>query len=155
MSAHSAFAYRTVDAESLSEPGIHHQERHCRPGGKVIDALAKGSFSRAQFLKNLDPYYKAIEREGANLSHFTERQDFLNSVYEQFFQRVSPDIADTPGIVYPPRELVDYMCNSVERALNEEFGLSLASPEVVILDPCTGTGNFIQENSALFGKPME
>jgi len=110
---------------------------------KVIGALAKGSFSRADFLKNLDPYYKAIEREGANLSHFTEKQDFLNSVYEQFFQKFSPDIADTHGIVYTPREIVDYMCNSVEQALKEEFGYTLASPEVVILDPCTGTGNFI------------
>jgi predicted helicase len=45
--------------------------------------------------------------------------------------------------VYTPREIVDYMCNSVEEALKEEFGLTLASPEVVILDPCTGTGNFI------------
>jgi predicted helicase len=35
------------------------------------------------------------------------------------------------------------MCNSVYAALNEVFGLTLASPEVVILDPCTGTGNFI------------
>jgi predicted helicase len=110
---------------------------------KVIGALAKGSFSRAEFLQKLDPYYKAIEREGSNLSHFTEKQDFLNSVYEQFFQKFSPDIADTHGIVYTPREIVDYMCSSVERALKEEFGYTLASPEVVILDPCTGTGNFI------------
>ncbi len=109
----------------------------------VIDALASGSFSRQQFLQRLDPYYKAIERAGANLHHFTEKQDFLNSVYEQFFQKFSPDIADTHGIVYTPREIVDYMCNSVEAALKEEFGLTLASPEVVILDPCTGTGNFI------------
>jgi predicted helicase len=77
------------------------------------------------------------------LQHFTEKQDFLNSVYEQFFQKFSPDVADTHGIVYTPREIVDYMCNSVERALKEEFGYTLASPEVVILDPCTGTGNFI------------
>ncbi|HUI79050.1 MAG TPA: type ISP restriction/modification enzyme [Bryobacteraceae bacterium] len=36
------------------------------------------------------------------------------------------------------------MCKSVEEALKEEeFGLTLASPEVIILDPCTGTGNFI------------
>jgi type I restriction-modification system DNA methylase subunit len=109
----------------------------------VIDALASGSFSRQEFLQRLDPYYKAIERAGANLHHFTEKQDFLNSVYEQFFQKFSPDIADTHGIVYTPREIVDYMCNSVEAALEEEFGLTLASPEVVILDPCTGTGNFI------------
>jgi predicted helicase len=52
-------------------------------------------------------------------------------------------VADTHGIVYTPREIVDYMCQSVEDALKEEFGYTLASPEVVILDPCTGTGNFI------------
>jgi predicted helicase len=109
----------------------------------VIEALASTSFSTAEFLKKLDPYYTAIERAGANLSHFTEKQDFLNSVYEQFFQRFSPDVADTHGIVYTPREIVDYMCSAVEAALKEEFGYSLASPEVVILDPCTGTGNFI------------
>lgn len=109
----------------------------------VIEALASGSFSTAQFLQKLDPYYKAIEKAGAGLSHFTEKQDFLNSVYEQFFQKFSPAIADTHGIVYTPREIVDYMCNSVEQALRDEFGFTLASPEVVILDPCTGTGNFI------------
>jgi predicted helicase len=109
----------------------------------VIDALASGSFSSAEFLKKLDPYYNAIERQGANLSHFTEKQDFLNSVYEQFFQRFSPSVADTHGIVYTPREIVDYMCSSVEQALKEEFGYTLASPEVMILDPCTGTGNFL------------
>jgi hypothetical protein len=97
----------------------------------VIDALASSSFSSAEFLKKLDPYYKAIERQGSNLSHFTEKQDFLNSVYEQFFQKYSPNIADTHGIVYTPREIVDYMCNSVEHALQEEFGYTLASPEVV------------------------
>ncbi len=110
---------------------------------QVIEALASANFSTAEFLRNLDPYYKAIERQGANLGHFTEKQDFLNSVYEQFFQKFSPEIADTHGIVYTPREIVDFMCNSVEEALIKEFGLSLSSPEVVILDPCTGTGNFI------------
>ncbi len=45
--------------------------------------------------------------------------------------------------MYTPREIVDYMCDSVEEALKEEFGYTLASPEVVVLDPCTGTGNFI------------
>jgi predicted helicase len=109
----------------------------------VINALASSSFSKADFLKRLDPYYKAIEKAGAGLSHFTEKQDFLNSVYEQFFQKFSPDIADTHGIVYTPREIVDYMCDSVEQALKNEFGFTLASPEVVILDPATGTGNFI------------
>jgi hypothetical protein len=40
---------------------------------QVIAALASGSFSRSEFLTRLDPYYKAIERQGANLQHFTEK----------------------------------------------------------------------------------
>jgi predicted helicase len=35
------------------------------------------------------------------------------------------------------------MCASVAEVLHTEFGLSLGSPGVNILDPCTGTGNFI------------
>ena len=96
----------------------------------VIDALASTSFSSSEFLKRLDPYYRAIEREGANLGHFIEKQDFLNSVYEQFFQRFSPNVADTHGIIYTPREIVEFMCNSVEGALKEHFGFTLSSPEL-------------------------
>jgi type I restriction-modification system DNA methylase subunit len=127
----------------FQNPDFTHRNIIAAQVQNVIEALASTSFSTSEFLRKLDPYYKAIEREGANLGHFTEKQDFLNSVYEQFFQKFSPNIADTHGIVYTPREIVEFMCNSVEQALKEEFGFTLSSPEVVILDPCTGTGNFI------------
>lgn len=110
---------------------------------KVIDALVSRSFSRGDFLKAIDPFYKAIEAAAATIDDFTEKQHFLNSVYERFFQGYSVRVADTHGIVYTPQEIVDFMCSSVERVLKTEFGLSLASPGVNILDPCTGTGNFI------------
>ena len=103
--------------------------------GNVDEMLIQHLLTERLMRNKLDPYYNAIERQGANLSHFTEKQDFLNSVYEQFFQRFSPSVADTHGIVYTPREIVDYMCSSVEQALKEEFGYTLASPEVVILGP--------------------
>jgi len=45
----------------------------------VITALASPSFSKSEFLQKLDPYYKAIEKAGANLQHFTEKQDFLKA----------------------------------------------------------------------------
>jgi predicted helicase len=45
--------------------------------------------------------------------------------------------------VYTPQEIVDFMCASVEEVLQREFGTSLSAPGVQILDPCTGTGNFI------------
>jgi predicted helicase len=111
----------------------------------VIEALASTSFSSQEFLRKPDPYYKAIEKAGADLQHFTEKQDCLDSVYEQFFQKFSPDIADTHGIVYTPREMVDYMCNSVEEALKEEFGLTLAWHEVAILRSVHGNREFHRE----------
>ncbi|MGH9689311.1 MAG: type ISP restriction/modification enzyme, partial [Candidatus Acidiferrales bacterium] len=47
------------------------------------------------------------------------------------------------GIVYTPQPIVDFMCASVAEVLEKEFGKSLSSPDVYIIDPCTGTGNFI------------
>jgi len=47
------------------------------------------------------------------------------------------------GIVYTPQPIVDFMCASVVEVLEKEFGKSLGDPDVHILDPCTGTGNFI------------
>jgi len=52
-------------------------------------------------------------------------------------------VADTHGIVYTPQEIVDFMCASVAEVLEAEFGKKLGDPGVHILDPCTGTGNFI------------
>ena len=111
---------------------------------KVIDALASKAFSREQFLKSLDRFYVAIESAARVLGDdFTEKQHFLNTVYERFFQGYSVDVADTHGIVYTPQEIVDFMCASVEEVLKTEFDKTLGSKDVNILDPCTGTGNFI------------
>jgi predicted helicase len=64
-------------------------------------------------------------------------------VYERFFQGYSIKIADTHGIVYTPQPIVDFMCASVVEVLQAEFGKTLGDEDVVILDPATGTGNFI------------
>ncbi len=110
---------------------------------KVIDALTSRSFNPDNFLKNLDRFYVAIERAAKDTETWSERQDFLNTVYERFFQGFSVKQADTHGIVYTPQEIVDFMCASVEEVLQREFGKSISEPGVQILDPCTGTGNFI------------
>ncbi len=55
----------------------------------------------------------------------------------------SVKVADTHGIVYTPQPLVDFMCASVAEVLQTEFGKGLGGKDVTILDPCTGTGNFI------------
>jgi predicted helicase len=100
----------------------------------VIDALVSKSFSRDDFLKSLDKFYKAIENAAETIEAFEDKQHFLNTVYERFFQGYSVKVADTHGIVYTPQPIVDFMCASVEEVLKKEFGLTLGSPEVTILD---------------------
>ena len=109
---------------------------------KVIDALVSKSFNRHDFLKSLDRFYLAIESAAATIESFAEKQHFLNSVYERFFQGYSIKVADTHGIVYTPQEIVDFMCASVVELLKSVFGKTLGDPDVYMLDPCAGTGNF-------------
>ena len=110
---------------------------------KVIQILTRRSPSRSEFLRPLDPFYVAIEKTAATITDFSQKQAFLNTVYEQFFQGFSVDIADTHGIVYTPQPIVDFMVKSVEHVLATEFGRSLSDMGVHIIDPFVGTGNFI------------
>jgi predicted helicase len=110
---------------------------------KVIDSMTRREFSRDAFLKDLDRFYKAIELAAENAETYKQKQEFLNTVYERFFQGYSPKEADTHGIVYTPQPIVDFMVRSVEDILKKEFGRSLSDKGVHILDPFVGTGNFI------------
>lgn len=110
---------------------------------RVISALTSASFNRREFLGALDRFYTVIEEAAQALANFSERQGFINTVYERFFQGYSVKTADTHGIVYTPQPIVDFMCASVEEVLKNEFDLELGAPGVTILDPCTGTGNFV------------
>jgi hypothetical protein len=74
---------------------------------KVIDALVSLAFNRDSFLRSLDRFYRAIEDAAHGLDEFTEKQHFLNTVYERFFQVYSVKVADTHGIVYTPQAIVD------------------------------------------------
>ena len=110
---------------------------------KVIHVLTQRSPSRSEFLRPLNPFYSAIEKTAATITDFSQKQSFLNTVYEQFFQGFSVKVADTHGIVYTPQPIVDFMVKSVEHVLKTEFGRSLSDMGVHIIDPFVGTGNFI------------
>ena len=110
---------------------------------QVIYALTSQSFSRHEFLAPLNPFYAAIGRTAATIEDFSQKQGFLNTVYEQFFQGFSVKVADTHGIVYTPQPIVDFMVRSVEEILRTEFNRSLSDSGVHIIDPFVGTGNFI------------
>lgn len=110
---------------------------------KVISALTSRKFNRNEFLRPLDRFYTVLEKRAAAIDDYSVKQTFLNTVYEKFFQGFAVKVADTHGIVYTPQPIVDFMVNSVEEVLKREFNRSLSSQNVHILDPFTGTGNFI------------
>ncbi|MCF3609533.1 N-6 DNA methylase, partial [Planktothrix agardhii 1033] len=110
---------------------------------KVIQALTSKSFSRDNFLGEVDYFYRALEDAAQTIDEFSDKQHFLNTVYEKFFQGFAVKVADTHGIVYTPQPIVNFMVKSVEDILQKEFGKSLNDKGVHILDPFVGTGNFI------------
>src|SRR6185312_3466545 len=89
--------------------------------------------------------YQAIEEEAAQFDDFSEKQAFLNKIYEAFFQSYSKKNADKNGTVYTPQSIVKFMVKFTENILQTEFGKSLSANGVNIVDPCTGTGNFVLE----------
>jgi predicted helicase len=131
--------FRTI----FDNPEFTHRNAVAVELERVIEALVSESFSRTDYLKSLDSFYLAIENAARTISDFSDKQHFLNTVYERFFRGYSVKVADTHGIVYTPQPIVNYMWDAVEEALKTEFGYSLSSPGVNFLDPCTGTGNFI------------
>ena len=146
--------FRTV----FSNPDFTDRNVIAREIETVIKALTEQAFSRDDFLRSLDRFYLAIERAAATINDFSQKQSFLNTVYEQFFQGFSVEVADTHGVVYTPQPIVDFMVRSVDQILKTEFGNgrpavgngdlhpshdSLSSPDVHIIDPFVGTGNFI------------
>ena len=88
------------------------------------------------------PSFHNIEQAALLCKDFSQKQQFLNTVYEQFFQGFSVEVADTHGIVYTPQPIVDFMVKSVAHILETEFDRSLSDTGVHIIDPFVGTGNF-------------
>lgn len=69
--------------------------------------------------------------------------------YEPFLEAFDPKLRKQFGVWYTPAEVVDYMVARVDRALKDELDIAdgLADERVYVLDPCCGTGGFI--NSVL------
>ena len=131
--------FRTV----FDNPDFTRRNIIAREIENVIEVLIQNAFSREEFLKPLNPFYIAIENATTLCKDFSQKQEFLNTVYEQFFQGFSVEVADTHGIVYTPQPIVDFMVKSVAHILEAEFNRSLSDTGVHIIDPFVGTGNFI------------
>ena len=67
--------------------------------------------------------------------------------YEPFLEAFDPTLREDLGVWYTPPEIVRYQVRRVHHLLKTELGRprGLADPEVVVLDPCCGTGAYLLE----------
>lgn len=67
--------------------------------------------------------------------------------YEPFLEAFDPKLREELGVWYTPPEIVRYQVRRVHHLLKAELGRprGLADPDVVVLDPCCGTGAYLLE----------
>jgi len=93
--------------------------------------------------ESLSEFYESVARRAKAANTPLARHKIITELYDKFFRNAFPKTAQRLGIVYTPIEIVDFILHSVDEILRNEFGESLSSEGVEILDPFTGTGTFI------------
>ena len=93
--------------------------------------------------QDLRGFYQSVEFRMQNVTTLSDRQKVIVDLFDRFFKVAFPKQQDKLGIVYTPIEVVDFINHSVSDILKQEFGSSLGSQGVHIMDPFTGTGTFI------------
>ena len=93
--------------------------------------------------RDLAAFYQSVEFRMRNVTSVQDRQKVIVELFDRFFKVAFPKQQEKLGIVYTPIEVVDFINHSVNDILKQEFGLTLGSKDVHILDPFTGTGTFI------------
>lgn len=107
----------------------------------VLDVLEPAGLDRET--ENLDAFYESVRRRVQGASTAEARQRIVVELYDKFFGKAFPRMAQRLGIVYTPVEIVDFILRSVQHVLGDEFDMALGDEKVHVLDPFTGTGTFI------------
>jgi predicted helicase len=108
---------------------------------KVLDVLHEHHLEKET--DTLRGFYASVKMRAEGIDTAAGRQKIVLELYDKFFRGAFPKLTERLGIVYTPVEVVDFIIHSVAHLLEKEFGQSLGSEGVHILDPFTGTGTFI------------
>jgi len=107
----------------------------------VLDALHEHHLAKEA--DTLDKFYASVRQRAAGINNAQGKQKIIVELYDKFFRNAFPKMTERLGIVYTPVEVVDFILHSVNHLLQQEFGQTLGSKGVHIIDPFTGTGTFI------------
>jgi predicted helicase len=91
----------------------------------------------------LQAFYASVKLRAEGIDNAQGKQKIIVELYDKFFRNAFPKMTERLGIVYTPVEVVDFILHSVAHLLQSEFGQTLGSKGVHIIDPFTGTGTFI------------
>ena len=91
----------------------------------------------------LQRFYDSVKLRAEGIDSAQGKQKIVVELYDKFFRNAFPKMTERLGIVYTPVEVVDFIIHSVAHILETEFGQTLGSKGVHIIDPFTGTGTFI------------
>lgn len=108
---------------------------------KVLDVLDEHTLEKES--ESLQKFYNSVRRRAEGIETAEAKQQIIVQLYDKFFRNAFPRLTEKLGIVYTPTEVVDFIIHSVNDVLKAEFGQTLGSKGVHILDPFTGTGTFI------------
>lgn len=108
---------------------------------RVLDVLDEANFDKES--KDLEKFYASVRLRASGITDPQAKQRLIVELYDKFFRKAFPRTTEKLGIVYTPVEIVDFIIHSVNEVLQQEFGQTLGSEGVHIIDPFTGTGTFI------------
>ena len=108
---------------------------------EVLSVIEDAQVSREA--EKLEGFYASVSRRASGITDPQARQHLIVELYDKFFRNAFPRTTKMLGIVYTPIEIVDFIIKSVNETLQNEFGHSLGSKGVHIIDPFVGTGTFI------------
>ncbi|MCC4234852.1 DEAD/DEAH box helicase family protein [Sphingobium soli] len=108
---------------------------------EVLTALDEQNLGKEA--ESLERFYASVRVRAAGIDNAAGKQKIVVELYDKFFRNAFPRMTERLGIVYTPVEVVDFIIHSVNEVLKAEFGQTLGSKGVHILDPFTGTGTFI------------
>lgn len=109
---------------------------------KVLETFHENAaFARQR--EPLDVFYARVTDRIRGLDSVRAKQQMLVTLYDKFFTKAFPLLADRMGIVFTPVEVVDYILRSADAAYFQHFGKHLSDEGVNILEPFAGTGTFL------------
>ena len=107
----------------------------------VLDVLQEHRLDKEA--DTLERFYDSVKLRAEGIDNATGKQKIVVELYDKFFRNAFPRMTERLGIVYTPVEVVDFIIHSVAHILQTEFGQTLGSKGVHVIDPFTGTGTFI------------